>query len=220
MNHTFSLRLSRYVADWLITKYGNASKRYLPIDVPTAHPVGKIIYRCLQSNDSFKCLTTKCYCQMMLQRRGYSLPAELQSQLPKDISGDGEIKLRDVLVPIVVPEAHRYNGRLISCDDTMQLDSKAAIETIEMFKEEFWNDLEDYAETYFRFRSLFNQNLSADRKKMDAWDMILDFCDFWQIDNDATDAIYRQLHRLLKTNKIQISNLPRRKSNTTNELPL
>lgn len=205
MKNVFHIRLSRYIADWVISKYGSVNRRREAVAMPTAHPAGRIVYRNLVSNTDFVRWTHNCYCQMMMDNRmADMMPSDLQSQLPVT-DCDSE-----VYVAFQIPEAHYYDGRLIPCDDTMQLDSQHATEFIQALKEEFWEDFEDYAVTYFRMKSTINAGRTQDKERSYAYDMTLDFCDFWHIDNDACDSIYRQMHRLLKEGRITIDNKPKK----------
>lgn len=188
VNHSgsgrFFVRIPRYVADWLRTKYMPKSDEQAPIRMPwRAHPAGVIVYQRAVSNSSLKKLTAMCYsCQMFSMDPG-DVPDERQSDFPSDET------MRE-FVPIALPSPHYYNGVWITDDETIQLDQHDTQQFNHILLDEFWHDYDKFWSDYQTAWRIIHPD-----RHCSAYDAMLDFMEFWHINLDNEEALYRASKR-------------------------
>lgn len=188
VNHScsgrFFVRMSRYVADWLRAKYMPRSGDQAPISMPwRAHPAGVIVYQRAVSNSALKKLTAMCYSAQMFSMDPGDVPEDRQADFPSDET------MRE-FVPIALPAPHYYNGVWITDDETMQLDQSDTQKFNRVLLDEFWDDYDRFWADYQTAWKLRHPN-----RHCSEYDSMLDFMEFWHIDLDNEEALYRASKR-------------------------
>lgn len=180
----FFVRMPRYVGDWLRAKYMPKTDSQKPIVLPwRACPAGVVVYQRAVSNAKIRKLTAMCYSAQMFTMDPGDVPEDRQSDFPSDES------MREY-VPIALPEPHYYNGVWISDDETMQLNQADTQTFNSVLLEEFWEDYDRFWADYQAAWAIKHPN-----RHCSAYDSMLDFMEFWHIDLDNEEALYRASKR-------------------------
>lgn len=186
----FFVKLPRYVAQWLRTKYMSSTDKHSPIVLPwRACKAGEIVYKYAVSNAEIKKLTPMCYSSQMFNMDPGDVPQERQDDFPSDES------MRD-FIAIALPDPHYFEGVWISDDETMQLNQHHTKEFIDVIIAEFWSDYDKYlADAKAAFL------IKHPDRHCSVYDCMLDFMEFWQINLDNEEAFYRASMRRNASNK-------------------
>ena len=176
--------MPRYLSQWLRTKYMRSSDKYSPISLPwRACKAGEIVYKHLMCNAEMKKLTPMCYSSQMFNMDPGDMPEDRQADFPSDES-------MKYFVAIALPKPHYYEGVWIGDDETMQLGKTDTRRFNQLLLDEFWEDYDKFWEDYQKMWAIKHPGLHCPH-----YDCMLDFMEFWQVDLNNEEALYRAVMR-------------------------